>query len=92
VKPVEDGLCSVEEKPTDKDECVNEEKCTGTYFTGPWTECTEKCGGGQQSRVIVCLNYDKKPVPEWCDEKDRPDEEQECNVDPCPTCGTRSVK
>jgi hypothetical protein len=44
-----------------------------------------RCGGGTQTRVIVCLNYDKKPVPEWCDELERPSEQQECNVDPCPT-------
>ncbi|VDO17995.1 unnamed protein product, partial [Brugia timori] len=35
---------------------------------------------------IVCLNYDKKPVPEWCDEAEKPSEEQECNVEACPTC------
>ncbi|KAI1722741.1 ADAMTS-like protein 2 [Ditylenchus destructor] len=44
------------------------------------------CNGGNQSRVVVCLNYDRKPVPEWCDEKEKPVEEQACNTDPCPTC------
>lgn len=33
--------------------------------------------------MIVCLNYDKKPVPEWCDEAEKPGEEQKCNVEPC---------
>ncbi|TKR89373.1 hypothetical protein L596_013487 [Steinernema carpocapsae] len=45
----------------------------------------EGCGGGSQSR-LVCLNYDRVPVPEWCDEAEKPVEEQECNVDACPTC------
>lgn len=45
-----------------------------------------RCGGGTQNRFIVCLNYDKMPVPDWCDEAARPAEEQNCNVDPCPTC------
>ncbi|KHN80722.1 Papilin [Toxocara canis] len=36
--------------------------------------------------MIVCLNYDKKPVPEWCDEAVKPPEEQECNTHECPTC------
>ena len=25
-------------------------------------------------------------MPEWCDEAEKPEEEQECNTDPCPTC------
>lgn len=36
--------------------------------------------------MVVCLNYDHKPVPEWCDESTRPVDEQDCNTDPCPTC------
>uniref|UniRef100_A0A914QFX4 BPTI/Kunitz inhibitor domain-containing protein n=1 Tax=Panagrolaimus davidi TaxID=227884 RepID=A0A914QFX4_9BILA len=85
IKVVDEGLCQAE-KPETKTNCTNEEKCTGTYFSSPWTNCSEKCGGGTQSRFVVCLNYDRQPVPEWCDESEKPDEEQECNVDPCPTC------
>ncbi|KAH7730490.1 thrombospondin [Aphelenchoides avenae] len=82
---VEEALCQGE-KPTEREECTSELDCTGTFFSGPWTECTEKCGGGKQSRIVVCLNYDKKPVPEWCDEAQKPAEEQNCNEGPCPTC------
>lgn len=81
---LDESLCT-SEKPADKEECVNEEKCTGTFYSGPWSNCSAECGGGLQQRLIVCLNYDKKPVPEWCDEADKPVEEQECNVDPCPS-------
>lgn len=35
--------------------------------------------------MTVCLNYDKKPVPEWCDESEKPAEDQECNTDDCPS-------
>ncbi|EPB74918.1 Kunitz/Bovine pancreatic trypsin inhibitor domain protein [Ancylostoma ceylanicum] len=82
---VDEGLCSGE-KPEDKTNCTNEEKCTGTWYSGPWSPCSAECGGGSQERVAVCLNYDKKPVPEWCDEATMPVLTQECNVDPCPTC------
>ncbi|OZC05173.1 hypothetical protein X798_07848 [Onchocerca flexuosa] len=83
---VDDGHCNSENKPESTKNCTNEEKCNGTYYTGPWSKCSAECGGGTQNRMIVCLNYDKKPVPEWCDETEKPSEEQECNVEPCPTC------
>uniref|UniRef100_A0A1I7RSD0 Papilin n=1 Tax=Bursaphelenchus xylophilus TaxID=6326 RepID=A0A1I7RSD0_BURXY len=85
IKIVEDNLCS-SEKPNVTEECINEAKCTGTWYTGPWSNCTVECGGGKQDRFAVCLNYDKKPVPEWCGEETKPVETQECNVQPCPTC------
>ncbi|KAK6107830.1 Kunitz/Bovine pancreatic trypsin inhibitor domain family protein [Brugia pahangi] len=83
---VNDGHCIWENKPESTKNCTNEEKCNGTYYTGPWSKCSAECGGGTQNRMIVCLNYDKKPVPEWCDEAEKPSEEQECNVEACPTC------
>ncbi|MFH4974442.1 hypothetical protein AB6A40_001151 [Gnathostoma spinigerum] len=83
---VDEFHCNADLKLKTEENCTNEEKCTGTYYTGPWSECTAQCGGGTQSRMIVCLNYDKIPVPEWCDESDKPAEEQTCNTDPCPTC------
>ncbi|CAI4225042.1 unnamed protein product [Auanema sp. JU1783] len=82
---VDEGLCQGE-KPEERKNCTNEEKCTGTWYTGPWTQCTLECGGGEQERLTVCLNYDKKPVPEWCDEAEKPAEKQECNAEACPTC------
>ncbi|VDM61275.1 unnamed protein product [Angiostrongylus costaricensis] len=82
---VDEVLCQ-EEKPEEKMNCTNEEKCTGIWYTGPWSPCSAECGGGNQERVAVCLNYDKKPVPEWCDEDEMPVLTQECNTDVCPTC------
>ncbi|CAJ0561770.1 unnamed protein product, partial [Mesorhabditis spiculigera] len=82
---VDEGLCQGD-KPETKSNCTNEEKCTGTWYTSDWSKCTEECGGGNQERLAVCLNYDKKPVPEWCDELEMPAVSQECNKDPCPTC------
>ncbi|GMT09209.1 hypothetical protein PFISCL1PPCAC_506 [Pristionchus fissidentatus] len=74
------------EKPEQKQECTNEANCTGTWFSGPWTQCSADCDGGKQSRVSVCLNYDHKPEPKWCDEKVKPADDQDCNTDACPTC------
>lgn len=57
-------------------------KCCCWHF---YYSCCFRCGGGTQSRIVVCLNYDKKPVPEMCDEAQKPAEEQNCNEDPCPS-------
>ncbi|CAD6186601.1 unnamed protein product [Caenorhabditis auriculariae] len=82
---VDESHCQAD-KPEIKTNCTNEEKCTGTWFTAPWGKCSAECDGGTQERVAVCLNYDRKPVPEWCDEDEKPDEKQDCNTDPCPNC------
>ncbi|CAB3397113.1 unnamed protein product [Caenorhabditis bovis] len=82
---VDEAHCQAE-KPETKTNCTNEEKCTGTWYTSSWSKCSAECDGGSQERVAVCLNYDKKPVPEWCDEAEKPIEKQDCNTDPCPTC------
>ncbi|GMR58285.1 hypothetical protein PMAYCL1PPCAC_28480, partial [Pristionchus mayeri] len=74
------------EKPEMKEECTNEANCTGTWFSGPWNECSVECDGGTQSRVSVCLNYDHKPEPKWCDEAKKPADDQDCNTQACPTC------
>uniref|UniRef100_A0A7I5EDG0 Papilin n=1 Tax=Haemonchus contortus TaxID=6289 RepID=A0A7I5EDG0_HAECO len=85
VTVVDEALCQGE-KPEVKMNCTNEEKCTGTWYSGPWSPCSVECGGGKQERVAVCLNYDKKPVPEWCDESEMPNLIQDCNTDECPSC------
>ncbi|VDL65534.1 unnamed protein product [Nippostrongylus brasiliensis] len=82
---VDEALCQGE-KPEAKTNCTNEEQCTGTWYSGPWTPCSAECGGGTQERLAVCLNYDKKPVPEWCDEAEMPTLTQECNTEECPSC------
>lgn len=48
-------------------------------------QCSAECEGGSQSRMVVCLNYDHKPVPEWCDELEEPAKEQQCNNHSCPS-------
>lgn len=42
IKIVDESLCISDLKPIDSEECVNEANCTGVYFTGPWSDCSEK--------------------------------------------------
>jgi hypothetical protein len=51
---------------------------------GDWTDCTAKCGGGEQVRSRTCTN----PVPEFggndCTLIGESLEKRECNKIPCP--------
>lgn len=51
---------------------------------GDWTNCTAKCGGGEQFRTRTCTN----PVPEFggndCTLIGESTEKRECNKVPCP--------
>lgn len=37
---MDDGHCNSENKPESIKNCTNEEKCNGTYYTGPWSKCS----------------------------------------------------
>eukprot|EP00892_Ulva_mutabilis_P012233 jgi/Ulvmu1/9382/UM051_0009.1 len=49
-----------------------------------WTNCTEMCGGGQQTRTWMCVDADGEEVgPENCDPPSQDALSQECNLWPC---------
>ena len=50
---------------------------------GPWSNCTESCGGGKQNRNRTCNN----PVPKHGGKKcaDSDTDERKCNTQPCPS-------
>jgi alpha-tubulin suppressor-like RCC1 family protein len=56
----------------------------GTYSSTEWSPCTKACGGGQQSRDVLCIvdgtiSYDGIP----CQSLPRPVSSQRCNTHPC---------
>uniref|UniRef100_A0A158R5U1 Papilin n=1 Tax=Syphacia muris TaxID=451379 RepID=A0A158R5U1_9BILA len=83
---VDNSLCNRNEQPDDTKECESNKTCTGTFFATEWSKCSEPCGGGKQTRTVVCLDYDNHFKPEMCNEADKPATEQECNVEPCKSC------
>uniref|UniRef100_A0A8C9VMW3 ADAMTS like 3 n=1 Tax=Scleropages formosus TaxID=113540 RepID=A0A8C9VMW3_SCLFO len=55
----------------------------------PWTMCSASCGGGTQSRSVVCVEEDVQgqvaQAEEWkCAHSSRPAEHQDCNTFDCP--------
>jgi FtsP/CotA-like multicopper oxidase with cupredoxin domain len=53
------------------------------WFIGVWTDCTVECGGGIQTRIVVCQDCEGNPLAnEMCNEP-MPATTQICNSEPC---------
>ncbi|GBP58342.1 Papilin [Eumeta japonica] len=84
VTEVEDDKCDSSTKYESSIPCEEPlENCKADWFSGPWTECSKKCGGGQRQRSVMCLSSaDVTPV-DLCGDKTVPDSVQACNEFPC---------
>ncbi|XP_070769326.1 A disintegrin and metalloproteinase with thrombospondin motifs 7 [Enoplosus armatus] len=47
------------------------------WYTSPWGQCSEVCGGGEQQRIVACPEEDR------CDRDLQPSNIQSCNSQPC---------
>uniref|UniRef100_A0A2H1WXV0 SFRICE_017679 n=1 Tax=Spodoptera frugiperda TaxID=7108 RepID=A0A2H1WXV0_SPOFR len=82
VEKVEDAKCAHLPKYNDTKPCsVPKEKCPAQWFTGPWTECSKKCGGGEQYRRVMCLRGSEESTD--CPGDVVLDSTQFCNTGPC---------
>ncbi|XP_045527734.1 papilin isoform X3 [Pieris brassicae] len=82
VTVVDDERCDAKTKYNDTKEClVPKEKCPAKWFAGPWTECTKKCGGGEQYRRVKCMSGDE--ISSYCDPETVLDASQACNLQSC---------
>ena len=50
---------------------------------GPWTNCTEVCGGGNQTRFRTCDNPKPKYGGMECEGSEM--DNRDCNTQPCPS-------
>jgi len=55
-----------------------------TWRTDRWSECSKACGGGVQTRTVVCVDEYGTLGPEASCQGARPTMQQACNVVACP--------
>ena len=72
------GICPPNERPSTNEEC-GVVPCP-KWSVGEWSQCSQSCGGGTQTRNVTCLNDHVGDCP--VDEK--PTAKQLCGNAPCP--------
>jgi hypothetical protein len=60
-----------------------------SWYTGPWTECTQACGGGKQKRRVYCSmkishSKEKRVRRNRCSHLKKPARKIPCNTQECP--------
>lgn len=82
-----ENACDQSIKPEASRACLSDKDCNGLWFTGPWSQCSEICGWGNQTRTSVCMSYDQKEwkvVPQsHCSGKERPSMTMSCFTENC---------
>ncbi|XP_064186122.1 A disintegrin and metalloproteinase with thrombospondin motifs 10 [Anguilla rostrata] len=69
--------CPKQSRPTTRVRC-NLQRCPPPqWVTGPWGECSSKCGLGQEKRSVQCLTRTGQPSSE-CLDAQRPAAMQQC--------------
>lgn len=80
----DDTKCSAADKPIDTKECDGKTKeCPGQWFTGPWSDCSQKCGGGTHTRKVLCIADGVAVKETSCNEETIEFATDACNKDPC---------
>uniref|UniRef100_UPI00193A61B8 uncharacterized protein LOC120335429 n=1 Tax=Styela clava TaxID=7725 RepID=UPI00193A61B8 len=70
--------------PQQETERCNGNVCESWEVWGPWSECSDSCGGGEYTRSRVCVNG--KPGDPGCPGDD--EQFDVCNLEPCGTWGS----
>lgn len=79
----DESKCESATKPNNTRECEGTNECPGEWFAGPWSDCTELCGGGRKTRKVLCIADGKAVTPSNCDLKNIISASDDCNEDPC---------
>lgn len=82
-RAADETSCDADSKPEESRECDGPEECPGQWFSGPWTACSVKCGGGQKTRKILCMVDSKVSDSAKCDEEAIEFGSEDCNTEAC---------
>lgn len=83
LKKSEDESKCTDEKPAESEECDAGDDCPGQWFTGPWTDCSKDCGGGEHSRSVICVLNGTVTKASACDPEKVEDSSESCNTKAC---------
>uniref|UniRef100_A0A672ZRF1 ADAM metallopeptidase with thrombospondin type 1 motif 20 n=1 Tax=Sphaeramia orbicularis TaxID=375764 RepID=A0A672ZRF1_9TELE len=77
------SYCDERVKPAESKSCDSGPCPLWNY--GVWGECTQTCGGGRRTRLVVCQRPNGQRLNEYnCDILDKPPDMEQCNLQPCP--------
>ncbi|XP_064632863.1 A disintegrin and metalloproteinase with thrombospondin motifs 9-like [Lineus longissimus] len=82
---VEESLCAHTQRPPAVESCLVA-LCT-EWRTGDWGHCTVSCGGGDQKRMVKCIQLDEQfnfnRYTDTCEIGKKPVNQQKCNNNNC---------
>ncbi|XP_049661348.1 A disintegrin and metalloproteinase with thrombospondin motifs 18 isoform X2 [Accipiter gentilis] len=85
---VNSSLCGPRTKPMTETKLCNTNPCPAYWSTGEWSACSKSCGGGQQSRLIQCVQKTafqrEEVVAHSLCPVSTPTQVQMCNSQDCP--------
>uniref|UniRef100_A0A667WKB6 ADAM metallopeptidase with thrombospondin type 1 motif 20 n=1 Tax=Myripristis murdjan TaxID=586833 RepID=A0A667WKB6_9TELE len=77
------SYCDERVKPAESKSCDSGPCPLWNY--GVWGECTQTCGGGRRTRLVVCQRPTGQRLNDHnCDILDKPPDMEQCNLQPCP--------
>ncbi|KAG8012798.1 A disintegrin and metalloproteinase with thrombospondin motifs 20 [Nibea albiflora] len=77
------SYCDERVKPAESKSCDSGPCPLWNY--GVWGECTQTCGGGRKTRLVVCQRPNGQRLNDYnCDVLDKPPDMEQCNLQPCP--------
>ncbi|MCR9097549.1 MAG: hypothetical protein NXI30_25305, partial [bacterium] len=80
---VADAYCDPGSRPVDTQSC-NTQACSYDWVTGAYGTCSAACGGGTQTRSVVCDDgFGNVVADAFCDPGSRPVDTQSCNTQAC---------
>uniref|UniRef100_A0AAV2LUS0 ADAMTS-like 3 n=1 Tax=Knipowitschia caucasica TaxID=637954 RepID=A0AAV2LUS0_KNICA len=89
-KEVAPGMCLDRPKPLTHVVPCNNQDCPPRWAVSAWSQCSSSCGGGRQSRQVVCQQLDaqgstRSLSPQDCEGTTQPQQTQNCTSDYCPS-------
>ncbi|XP_075621633.1 A disintegrin and metalloproteinase with thrombospondin motifs 18 isoform X1 [Balearica regulorum gibbericeps] len=85
---VNSSFCGPRMKPLTETKLCNTNPCPAYWSTGEWSTCSKSCGGGQQSRLIQCVQkrafQREEVVAHSLCPVSTPPQVQMCNSQDCP--------